>query len=180
MSEVSNMTQDQSSVSDSHIDLPQLDFHWPRYDELPDKLMFLDEIVEFIGQVHACIPISARNGKKFTTAMASNYIKSGLTDPPIGKRYTRDHMCLIFFASSLKMVYTAEQVIALSKRLFRDRPIAEVNDEFAVCVEHAIKSISATLAPGECKHEIGNSSDPLLDVVAYAFASHAISLMALI
>lgn len=158
--------------------LPTLEFHYPRYEELPDKLMFLDEIVDYIGRVHSCIPLQARNGKYFTTAMASNYIKSGLTKPPIGKKYNKDHLCLMLFAASNKMLFSAEQVIRLSKRLFNDRPVDEVNDEFAECVETALTKMMGTgFYYGDSCARQNPPKDVLIDAVACAWAAHLLALM---
>ncbi len=172
-------------------------FHYPRYEELPNELMFLDEIIVCIAQAHRCIPLKARNGKVFTNSMASNYIKSGLTGPPIGKKYTRDHHCLLMFAASMKLMYTAEQVLEFSRRLFGNRPVALVNDAIGEAIDQSFAAMARYLPlPADWKDDAGrdpasrlkrasdgwnddvNVEDPLIDVIAYAFAAHTVSLTA--
>lgn len=114
-------------------------FHYPRYDELPEDLVFLDAIVKLVNHSHAPIPFEMRrNSKLFTFSMASNYIKQGLTPPPVGKKYTRTHICLIYFASMMKLVFSTDNVLALTRKLFTEDNVASVNDALAETFEHSI------------------------------------------
>ena len=114
-------------------------FHYPRYGELPDDLVFLDAIVKLVNESHKPIPFEMRkNSKLFTSSMASNYIKQGLTPPPVGKKYTRDHICRIYFASMMKLVFSTDSVLALTNKLFTEDNVASVNDALAETFEHSI------------------------------------------
>ena len=116
-----------------------LDFHYPRYDELPEGLVFLDTIVKLVNRSHAPIPFEMRKNRKlFTSSMASNYIKQGLTPPPVGKKYTRYHVCRIYFAAMMKLVFSTDNVLALTERLFTEENAAAVNDALAETFEQSI------------------------------------------
>ncbi len=93
-------------------------FIYPSYDDLPDELMFVDDMVAYVNQVHAALPPRVRRGKVFTRAMATNYAKGGLTPPAVGRRYTRDHLALILFAATAKLCFSAEEVYWLAGELF--------------------------------------------------------------
>lgn len=107
-------------------------FHYPRYDELPDGLVFLEDIVALVNKVHEPLPPRARNGKtEFTKAMASNYVKAKLTAPAVGKKYNREHVARILFASTIKFSYSAEDVLALTHGFFDGQCCQAVHDRIA-------------------------------------------------
>lgn len=113
-----------------------MNFHYPRYQELPDQLIFIDEMVDLVNEVHACIPVAAKNGKlRFTRSMASNYMKHGLTPPAVGKKYGRDHICLVLFAATVKLVSNAEGTIALAKEMFASGDFEKTQDMLAEAFE---------------------------------------------
>lgn len=115
------------------------EFHYPRYEELPEELVFLDAIVKLVNESHAPIPFEMRrNGKLFTSSMASNYMKQGLTPPPVGKKYTRDHVCRIYFAAMMKLVFSTDNVLALTNKLFTEDNVASVNNALAETFEKSI------------------------------------------
>lgn len=106
-----------------------MDFHYPRYRELPDELVFIDDVVDLVNSVHADLPSSVLNGRKcFTRSMASNYTKQGLTPPAVGKKYAREHICLLLFAATIKLVGNAESTVALSKLVFSSGDYEHVQD----------------------------------------------------
>lgn len=121
-----------------------MSFHYPRYQELPEDLVFIDELVALVNEVHADLPSSARNGRKsFTRSMASNYMKQGLTPPAVGKKYSREHICLILFAATVKLVENAEETMALSKLVFASGDYERVQDMLAEAFNKSMETARA-------------------------------------
>lgn len=106
-------------------------FAYPYYDELPDKLMFARELVEYVNRVHAPLAPRMRRDKVFTVAMATNYVKGGLTPPAIGRRYSRDHLALVLFAATAKLCFSADEVHWLAKQLFAGGDVQSAHDALA-------------------------------------------------
>ena len=115
-------------MADKAHEKPFIQFVYPSYDELPDGLMFVGAIVDYVNQVHAVLPSRVRRNKVFTTAMATNYVKGGLTSPAIGRRYSRDHLSLLLFAATAKLCFLAEEVYWLAGKLFRPDDIRASHD----------------------------------------------------
>lgn len=93
--------------------------HYPDFSELPEGLVSLNELVAVVNAAHANLPLRARNRhQEFTASMASNYVKSKLTPPPVGKKYTRLHVCMILFAATIKLAYSAEDVLDITRYAF--------------------------------------------------------------
>lgn len=69
--------------------------------------------------------------------MATNYVKSGLTPPAIGRRYNRDHLALILFAATAKLCFSAEEVHWLADELFDRNDMASSHDELKQAFDRA-------------------------------------------
>ena len=106
-------------------------FPYPFYDELPEELMFTRDMVAFVNGLHGELPKRVRRGKTFTAAMATNYVKGGLTPPAIGRRYDRDHLALILFAATAKLCFSAEEVYWLADELFDPADMRASHDAVA-------------------------------------------------
>ena len=135
-------------------------FHYPRYDQLPQELLFMDGVVDFVNRVHADLSARSRHGRVITRSIVGNWVKRGLTPPAIGKRYGRDHLALILFAVTAKLLASAEDVMDLAAALFPEGQVAVGHDRFADAVN---AEFSQPTAPSE--------DDDLYVLVARAFAA---------
>lgn len=80
-------------------------FRMPRYEELPDSGLYLDQTVQYMNQVLqplGCVSI--------TTSMVSNYVKKGLIKAPLKKRYYAEQIAYLFYITIAKHVLTLEHV----------------------------------------------------------------------
>lgn len=148
-------------------------FHYPRYHELPEQLVFIDEMVDLVNQVHACIPAAAKNGKvRFTRSMASNYMKHGLTPPAVGKKYGREHICLVLFAATVKLVNNAEGTIALAKEMFASGEYERTQDMLAESFESSMaRAFSRVEGLRGTVDETSDREEALAEALAQAVAA---------
>ena len=65
-------------------------FHIPRYEDLPDIELYMDQVLALINKQ---LFIISNNENVITPSMVNNYVKFGLIPSPKGKRYTRKHLC---------------------------------------------------------------------------------------
>lgn len=152
-------------------------FHYPRYAELPDELVFLDDIVALVNEVHKGLPPAAKNNKeRFTSSMASNYIKQGLTPPAIGKKYSKEHICLILLASTLKLAYSAGDVVAITRAIFSGDDFASTQDMVACAFE---KSAERMVRPTLSIPSHASKREVMVELLADAFAAKTSSLLML-
>lgn len=77
----------------------------PRWEELPDLDLYMDQVLKLTDKHLAPIGI-----KPVTAAMINNYVKLKLLPPPIGKKYTRQHVAFIFAIAILKDVFEIIQI----------------------------------------------------------------------
>lgn len=80
-------------------------FHLPRYAELSDVGLYLEQTTKYINQCLAplgCVEI--------TGSMISNYVKKGLVANPVKKQYFRGHIAHLMCITLLKSVLSLENI----------------------------------------------------------------------
>ena len=108
-------------------------FHMPRYEELPDGGLYLDQTAQYMNQILQ--PLGCVN---ITTSMISNYVKKGLIKAPVKKRYHAEQIAYLFYITIAKHVLSLEH-IQLLKEIQEQSYIKEVAfDYFGAELENAL------------------------------------------
>lgn len=80
-------------------------FHMPRYGELPDVGLYLEQVVRYVNgylKPLGCVEI--------TTSMVSNYVKKDLIANPVKKQYSAEQIAYLFFVVVAKNQMTMEDI----------------------------------------------------------------------
>lgn len=109
-------------------------FHYPRYDELPDEPVFISNVVEIVRQTTGMVPMRVLR-KLFTASMVSNYVKHGLVDSPLGKKYTRKHIAQVLYVAMLKLVFCVDEVAIFTHALDWENDCETVHNSVAEAFE---------------------------------------------
>lgn len=80
-------------------------FHMPRYSEIPDVGLFLEQTTKFVAEYLS--PLQSLN---ITSSMISNYVKKKLIANPVKKQYYRDQIAYILFIAIAKSVLSLEDI----------------------------------------------------------------------
>lgn len=83
-------------------------FRLPRYREIPDVGLYLDQTVKYINRYLA--PLGCM---EITSSMVSNYVKKGYIANPVRKQYSADQIACLFFISMAKSVLSMENIVRL-------------------------------------------------------------------
>lgn len=86
-----------------------LNFHIPRWEELPDIELYMDQVVTFIEKGFSLFSAST-NEKIITPSMINNYVKLNLIPKPVKKRYNKIHLAYLIAISILKHVFTIQKI----------------------------------------------------------------------
>ena len=92
------------------------DFRLPRYDEIPDVGLYLEQTAKFISEY-----LSPLEEGSLTPSMISNYVKKDLVANPVKKRYYREQIAYLIFIALTKNVLSLDGLInfiALQKRTY--------------------------------------------------------------
>lgn len=89
-------------------------FRLPRYQEIPNVGLYLEQVARYIGECFAPLMDGV-----ITTSMISNYVKRGLVSNPVKKQYSREQIACLIYITAVKTVLTMED-IRLMFRIQRD------------------------------------------------------------
>ena len=105
------------------------DFRLPRYSEIPNVGLYLEQVTKYICEYLAPIQENAVTG-----SMISNYVKKGLVSNPVKKQYNRDQIAYLLFIALAKNVLSLDNLtmfIRLQQRTYTtERAYEYLCDEF--------------------------------------------------
>ena len=121
-------------------------FHMPRWEELPEIDLYLDQVVTFIDKYllyYLNDNIEQKDDKKeqniITKTMINNYVKQKIMDAPIKKKYSRNNIAYLFVICILKQVYSINDIDKLIKFTLETTPIEIAYNSFCDVLENALK-----------------------------------------
>lgn len=80
-------------------------FSLPKYDEIPNVGLYLEQTSKYISEYLACL-----GDFPLTGSMISNYVKKGLITNPVKKQYDREQIAYLFFIAVAKSVLSMEDI----------------------------------------------------------------------
>lgn len=120
-----------------------LEFHCPRFSELPTVPLYKDQVILYIEGVLK--PLNINKDEKFLTpTMLNNYVKQKVVSPPKDKRYNEKHLAYLIVVCLLKQVYTLNEICELIKLQIETCEINQAYDFFCVELEKAIAAVFTT------------------------------------
>lgn len=126
-------------------------FRMPRYREIPDVGLYLDQTVKYVNRYLAplgCLEI--------TSSMVSNYVKKGYISNPVKKQYDAEQIAYLFFISVAKSVLSMDNIARLfemQKKMYN----AEIAYDF-FCAELE-NMLQYTFGLKESLDEVGTPED---------------------
>ena len=91
-------------------------FRMPRYREIPDVGIYLDQTVKYINRF-----LTPLGCMEITSSMVSNYVKKGYISNPVKKQYDAEQIAYLFFISVAKSVLSMDKIarlFAMQKRMY--------------------------------------------------------------
>lgn len=80
-------------------------FHLPRYSELSDVGLYLEQTTTYINQL-----LTPLGCVEITSSMIRNYVKKGLVPNPIRKQYYKEHIVYLIAITILKHTLSLEHI----------------------------------------------------------------------
>ena len=116
-------------------------FHLPRWKEIPDIDLYIDQVVSLLENYLAnYIANDNEKGEHIITkTMINNYVKHGVVKSPVNKKYSREHIAYLFVIFVLKQIYSMEEIKKLITLAIETSPIDQAYNRFCSELEKAIK-----------------------------------------
>ncbi len=83
------------------------DFTFPRWHELPEIDLYMDQVVGYLSQKLAVFYDTDDDRRSITATMINNYVKQKIVPPPVKKRYGRAAV------SALMVLFCVKQVLSI-------------------------------------------------------------------
>ena len=110
------------------------DFHFPRYNEIPNVGLYLEQATKYVGEYLA--PLGEYT---LTPSMISNYVKKGLIANPVKKQYGRGQIAYLFFIAIAKSVLSLDALTGLIKVQQNSYTLPKAYDYFCEQFEQLLR-----------------------------------------
>ena len=107
----------------------------PRWRELPDLELYLDQVLELTARYLEAWPAFDRKG--LTASMVNNYVGMGALPKPVKKRYSRRHLAQLLVICVLKGSLPIASIRSLLRREMPEGGEEAFYDGFCACFESA-------------------------------------------
>lgn len=115
-----------------------LDFHCPRFNELPKVALYKDQVITYIEDCLSVININ--DEKLLTPTMVNNYVKQKVVSPPKDKKYNEKHLAYLIVVCILKQVFSIHEVCELINKQIDTCSIESAYDLFCIELEKMLKA----------------------------------------
>lgn len=113
--------------------------HLPRFSDLPDLQLYMDQVIEYVGQQVALFAVPGE--KPLTASMVNNYVKRRFVPQPQSKRYLPMHVAYLIVVCLLKRLYSLDDIERLIAFDVEHRfQVPPVYDKFIDLFEASLKA----------------------------------------
>ncbi len=116
-------------------------FHLLRWNEIPNIDLYIDQVVSLLDNYlsNYIKSDSDKDDKIVTKTMINNYVKHSVINPPINKKYNKEHIAYLFVIFILKQIYSIEEIKKLISLALKTSSVEQAYNRFCSELEKAIK-----------------------------------------
>ena len=111
-------------------------FSYPKWEDIPNIDLYLDQVLLYVNQV--CAPISPDKDKGLTASMVNNYVKHGYLTKPDKKKYQRRQIARLIAITTLKSVFSIQEIAQTLNSLQTQASSDQLYDAFVDYMNHGI------------------------------------------
>ncbi|HIX33073.1 MAG TPA: DUF1836 domain-containing protein [Candidatus Gemmiger avium] len=116
-----------------------LQFHCPRWAELPGIQLYMDQLTGYINEALAPLGVGSENN--LTKAMVNNYVKQQVIARPQNKKYDRQQLASLLVLCVMKQVFSIPEVDAILRAGLAEYPPQVAYDYFCAELENALRAV---------------------------------------
>ena len=117
-----------------------LKYHLPRWNELPDIELYLDQVVNYLER-YLDVFSGNKDEKIITKTMINNYVKQGIIPAPEKKKYNKTHIAYLLVICILKQVYSISDIGELITLTIKNYKTDKAYNRFCANLEISIKHV---------------------------------------
>ena len=151
---------------DSHYIKEILDFHLPRFNELPNIDLYMDQVLSII-ETSLSIFSSEGDEKIITKSMINNYVKQRVIESPSKKHYKKFHVAYLIIISVLKRILSISEISKIINN--QDCEVEDFYNIFCCELERSLKN--TFLEQNEDNQIEENIHNKILVAATQAFAN---------
>ena len=122
------------------------DFKLPRYNELPNIDLYIDQVVQLVEQI--LDPLRSEEGQAWiTSSMINNYTKQGLIKRPVKKRYDKEQVAYLLYICLAKNVMQIANIKELIRTQKMDYDSEVAYNFFCDAFENALQKVFNNTEP---------------------------------
>lgn len=110
------------------------EFRMPRYQEIPNVGLYLDQTVKYINAYLA--PLGCM---EITTSMVSNYVKKGYISNPVRKQYSAEQIAYLFGIAVMKNVISMDNIARMFTMQRSEYSAQQAYDYFCEELENLLR-----------------------------------------
>mgnify|MGYP000911694968 CR=1 FL=1 len=111
---------------------------WPRWTDLPQFDLYMDQVVQFVNDL-----IAPAGMGELTPTMINNYVKKGIIAAPQKKKYTRGQLANIIVVAILKPVFSLDTISSGIEYQLVNREAQQAYDAFILSFTGAVQKAYA-------------------------------------
>jgi hypothetical protein len=153
-----------------------MDYHIPRWEELPDFDIYMDQLVTLVDRYLS--PLKHQEDAIITSSMVNNYVKLKLIPKPNKKRYGRVHLAYLLAITPLKEVLSISEVKEGIEYQAQMSGLKQAFNLFCEQLEEALHTMMKQIQPTAQKDihiEQMDYETMALRLASYAFASKLVA-----
>ena len=117
-----------------------LNFHCPRWDEMPDVELYADQVVNYIERHLTALDVE-QEGHLLTASMINNYVKMKLIPAPVKKRYGLRQLARLVVICTLKRDFSIAELSTMMQTVLSKYDNVTAYNRFCGEMEMTIRSV---------------------------------------
>ncbi len=146
-------------------------FHIPRWKELPDVRLYMDQLITYINSALAVFTEDF-GAQPITKNMINNYVKAKIVPAPVKKQYDKYSLAMIIVLYILKGNHSTEEIgrLIAAARQLNENSLSRAYDNFCGTVEDSFTAVFHGRIAAETKNAQEPDAKYLMDNFALSLA----------
>lgn len=116
------------------------ELEFPNFNELPEIELYMDQVISYtekLIQPFSCSP----EEKLITSSIVNNYVKKGVINRPVNKKYSKEHLAPLIGLCILKQSFNLSTMSEFTKEYMPPNRIEEAYDAFVTYQKEVLQQV---------------------------------------